>query len=444
MSTAFPTPPQPIRTTEAARLELLRLVPDADKSLATVFRRACELAARAIRVERVGIWLFVEDRSAIRCVALYERGTNEHSEGAILRVADFPNYFAALQIRKAVPAELAATDPRTAELAAAYLLPLGVSSMLDAGIYRNAELVGVVCHESVGQPREWTTEDRDFAGSVSDLLAVKLEAAKAEELRAACRTQEDRLLRLDKADAQAQLAAGVAHDFRNLLTVITGHTEMLTGRTDLPADVQGQLRAVAEAASRGTELVQELLEFARPNGRPPVALHLGEATTGFLPVLKATLGAARPIDYAPPPALGRALVNKTDYCRILLNLVTNAGDATPAGQAVGIRVRPIKATEGAGPESHYIMLEVADRGAGMDEATARRAFEPYFTTKPKGTGLGLPTVRKLLDRAGGFLRIESRPGRGTTIRCFFPRVGASSGGTQEFAIPPELYSKGAE
>jgi two-component system, cell cycle sensor histidine kinase and response regulator CckA len=443
VSTPKPTP-ESIRPTELARLELLRLVPDPGQSLITVFRRACELAARAIRVERVGVWLFVEDRSAIRCVALFEKVQNEYSEGAILRVADFPTYFSSLQIRKAVPAELATSDPRTAELADAYLHPLGITSMLDAGIYRNTDLVGVVCHESLGPPREWTTEDRDFAGSVADLLALKMEAATVEELRAASRTQEDRLLRLEKADAQAQLAAGVAHDFRNLLTVIAGHAEMLAGRTDLPKETRTQLQAMTEAATRGTDLVQELLEFARPNGRPPVAIHLGDATTEFLPILRATLGAGRPIDYTPPPVLGRALMNKTDYCRILLNLVTNAGDASPAGQPVTVRVRPIKAHEGAGPESHYIMLEVADRGPGMDEATARRVFEPYFTTKPKGTGLGLPIVRKLMDRAGGFLRVESRPGRGTIVRCFFPRVGASSGGTQEFAIPPELFSKGTE
>ena len=421
---------------------MLRL--DPGQSLIAVFRRACELAARAIRVERVGVWMFIEDRTAIRCVALFERGENEYSEGAILRVADFPTYFSSLQIRKAVPAELATSDPRTAELAAAYLHPLGITSMLDAGIYRGTDLVGVVCHESVGPPRAWTTEDRDFAGSVADLLALKMEAATVEELRTVCRTQQDRLFGLEKAEAQAQLAAGVAHDFRNLLTVILGHAELLGARTDLPADVRPQLQAMTEAAARGTDLVQELLEFARPNGRPPVALQLGEATAEFLPVLRAAVGSGHPVEYRPPPALGRALMNKTDYCRVLLNLVTNAGDATPAGRPINVRVRPIRATEGPGPESNYIMLEVADRGSGMDEETARRAFEPYFTTKPKGTGLGLPTVRRLLDRAGGFLRIESRPGRGTTVRCFFPRVGASSGGTQEFVIPPELFSKGTE
>ena len=133
MTSALPTP-EPIRPTELARLELLRLVPDPGQSLFTVLRRACELAARVIRVERVGVWLFVEDRTAIRCVALFERTENEFSEGAILRVADFPTYFAALHLRKAVPAELATADPSTAELAAAYLRPLGITSMLDAGI----------------------------------------------------------------------------------------------------------------------------------------------------------------------------------------------------------------------------------------------------------------------------------------------------------------------
>ena len=165
---------------------------------------------------------------------------------------------------------------------------------------------------------------------MADLLALKMEAATVEELRTVCRTQQDRLFGLEKADAQAQLAAGVAHDFRNLLTVIVGHAEMLGARTDLPADILPQLQAMVEAAARGTDLVQELLEFARPNGRPPVALHM-EKRRRVPPVLKAPRIQA-PAEYAPRRSR-RALINKTDYCRILLNLVSNAGDAArPAGR----------------------------------------------------------------------------------------------------------------
>src|SRR5262245_5104561 len=216
--------PRPSRATEVARLELARL--PADTPLDEVFSQACELSAQALAVERVGIWLFIDDREALRCVNLFERLKAEHSAGAVLRVADFPTYFASLDIRKAIPAEIAATESWTAELAPTYLQPLGICSMLDAGIFVNNVMVGVVCHEHVGSTREWTTEARDFAGSMADLLALRIQSAEAREQREAFQTQRERLSGQAQTAALSHLAAGLAHDFRNLLTVFLGQGEM--------------------------------------------------------------------------------------------------------------------------------------------------------------------------------------------------------------------------
>jgi signal transduction histidine kinase len=417
-------------------LELVRTPPDA--RLSDVFARACELAAEAVGVERVGVWLFVDTRSALRCVALFERSSREHSNGAVIRVADFPTYFASLNVRKAVPAEVAAQDPRTAELAAAYLNPLGITSMLDAGIFRGGELAGVVCFEHVGRPREWTTEVRDFAGSVADLLALRMEAADLEELKAAYRSQEGRLTAIERAESLEQMAAGVAHDFRNLLTVVAGNVELVEQRPDLAPEARDQLQAALAAARRGADLTTELLEFARPNHRPPVVLNLAEATAEFVPVLQAAVGNRYPIRYASAGRVGQVLVDKGQYTRVLLNLAVNARDAMPQGGEIRVQVAPVKLTDPAGPVGNFVMLTVSDRGAGMDEATRKKAFEPFFSTKSKGTGVGLTVVRRAVDRAGGIVRIESRPGQGTRVRAFFPRVGASGGETSEFpALPPE-------
>lgn len=427
--------PHPHRPTEAARLELTRL--PAGTPLADVFARACELAADAIRVERVGVWLYAEAHTALRCVDLYERSTGEHSTGTTLRVADFPAYFAALAVRKAIPAELAALDPRTSELAG-YLVPLGITSLLDAGIFTGDGLAGVVCHEHVGPPREWTTEERDFAGSVADLLALRLGAAEVGELRAVCRDQQERLAGAERAAALQHLAAGVAHDFRNLLTVVNGHAEVLADRPDLPADARAQAGHILDAGRRGVAVGNELLEFARPDTRPPAVLDLAAVTADFLPVLRAAVGPRHPVRFTPPAAVGQVLADQTDVIRVLLNLGLNARDALPDGGPVAVRVAPVKVAGGPGLTGHFVMVEVADGGAGMDAETRRRAFDPFFTTKPKGTGLGLAVVRRAVERAGGVVRIETAPGKGTAVRCFFPRVGASSGGTTDFRVPPEL------
>jgi signal transduction histidine kinase len=432
---ATPAGPAP-RPTDAARLELARLAPSTP--LTRVFARACELAASALRVERVGVWLFEDNRTALRCANLYERSKGEHSTGAVLRVADFPTYFQSVQLRKSVPAEVAAADPRTAELAAAYLTPLGIRSMLDAGVFVFGELVGVVCHEHVGYAREWTTEDRDFAGSVADLLANRVQQAEVNDLRAAFRTQQDRLAGLDKAEALEHLAGGVAHDFKNLLSVVLGNAELIAGRPDLHPDARRQLAALTEAARRGTDLARELLDFGRPAPRPPAVLHPGEVAGEFLPVLRSAVGPRYSVRYERPAAVGQVLVERSDFTRVLLNLVLNARDALPDGGPIDLCVLPVRLAGGRVPTGNYVLVEVTDQGLGMDAETRKRAFEPYYTTKKKGTGLGLAVVRRVVERSGGFVRVDSAPGRGTTIRAFFPRVGAGTGGTVEMAVPPEL------
>ena len=121
----------------------------------------------------------------------------------------------------------------------------------------------------------------------------------------------------------------------------------------------------------------------------------------------------------------------------VLNLVLNARDAMPSGGKIELKIAPVRTTE-AGESSHFVLLEVVDHGIGMDEATQERIFEPFFTTKAKGTGLGMAIVRRVVDRAGGLIRIISAPHQGTRVQVLFPRVGGSSGATSEFEIPPEL------
>jgi signal transduction histidine kinase len=109
----------------------------------------------------------------------------------------------------------------------------------------------------------------------------------------------------------------------------------------------------------------------------------------------------------------------------------------PDGGPIDIRLAPVKLTGDLNYSGRFVLLEVSDRGVGMDEVTRRRAFEPFFTTKAKGTGLGLAIVRQVVERAGGLVRVESAPSHGTTFRVFFPRIGAPSGETSEFILPPE-------
>ncbi|MGM0604546.1 MAG: GAF domain-containing protein [Halobacteriota archaeon] len=131
-------------------------------------RTITETAAETLEVDRVGIWLFEDGNSRLRNVDLYDRSTGEHESDDELTASEYPAYFEALESHRAVDAHEARTDPRTAELRDGYLEPLGITSMLDAGIRSGGDVIGIVCHEHVGEPREWTDDELRFAGEIAD------------------------------------------------------------------------------------------------------------------------------------------------------------------------------------------------------------------------------------------------------------------------------------
>ena len=429
------TIPAPSRATEQTRLDLVHIA--ADIPLDDFFRRVTELSAAALDVERAGIWLFAEDGATLRCVSLYQRSLDQHSSGALLTVADFPRYFASLDRRRSVPASRAPFAPWTEELNEVYLKPLGIQSLLDSAIMIEAEMVGVVCFEHIGPPREWTTESLDFASSASDRVAVRIKATEVRELKALLAERAEQLSERNRTESLGQFAASIAHDLRNYLTVFLGNGELIHTNSKLPNDVREQGRVIADTAGRVGEMVQELLDFASPAVRRPNVIDLHQFTLDSLPELRAAIGSNFQLRYVGSDRAGRVFIDSNRYLRMLFNLALNARDAMPKGGVIEMRLGPVKLSGDASFTGRFVMLEVVDTGIGMDEATRKRALEPYFSTKSRGTGLGLAIVQRIVTRAGGLMRIESDPGQGTTMRVFFPLIGPSLGGTNEFPLLPE-------
>jgi PAS domain S-box-containing protein len=168
-------------------------------------------------VERASIWLYDELRTGIECVELYERGPRRHSRGMILSAADFPAYFRALEEERAIVATDAHEDPRTREFSDCYLQPLGIGAMLDAPVRVRGRMAGVVCHEHVGGPRQWTFEEESFAASIADLATFILEAAESRRGQEALRESEERFRQL-------------AESIRACFYITEGRTETTAGR----------------------------------------------------------------------------------------------------------------------------------------------------------------------------------------------------------------------
>jgi signal transduction histidine kinase len=309
--------------------------------------------------------------------------------------------------------------------------------MLDAPIHWGEEVIGVVCHEHVGPPREWSTEDRDFAMSVGDAAGFRLKLAQGQLIQAMVWNRAEVLPEGDRYSLVGRLAAGVAHDFRNLLTVIMGNAALITQRNDVPAEVIQRAEQILEAGERGAQLIRQLLEFGRePTGQPrPVSL--SEVLKRLLPLLQTGVGKHYPIEFQAAPDQDWIWIDPSHLERVVMNLVLNAREAMPKGGTITIQVRVEHSSRGRGPAGCYVCLEVRDSGVGIAPEHLPRVFEPGFTTKTNGMdrGMGLAIVRRLVERAGGFIRVESQPGSGSVFRVYWPRVTghalSRSGGSEE-------------
>ncbi|QAY76729.1 PAS domain S-box protein [Sphingosinicella sp. BN140058] len=265
---------------------------------------------------------------------------------------------------------------------------------------------------------------------------VTAEKAAAAELDAA----QEALRQAQKMEAMGQLTGGVAHDFNNLLTPIVGGLDMLQ-RKALGGEREQRLIAGAmQSAERAKTLVQRLLAFARRQPLQASAVDVGALVTGMADLVASTSGpqirvAVETADAMPP---ARADANQLEMA--LLNLGVNARDAMPDGGTLRITadcesVAPGHRTNLAA--GRYIRLSVADTGIGMDEATLKRAVEPFFSTKGvgKGTGLGLSSAHGLASQLGGALTIDSRPNVGTNVTLWLP-VSADGSAADAAAKPP--------
>lgn len=237
------------------------------------------------------------------------------------------------------------------------------------------------------------------------------------------RRLQDRLRQAEKLEALGQLSGGVAHDFNNLLTVISGHCELLLHLGSLAPEVCAKLERIQSAAATAAAITRQLLVFSR---RQPVAiavLDLNHSLAVGEGLINALLGDRIEISVQPSSQPSWVRLDATQLQQILMNLAVNARDAMENGGRLAFAVQQRRVLPGSGhpvPSGDYVLLTVTDSGPGMDEATCARIFEPFFTTKALGTGLGLSTVHSIVTEAGGYIFVNSQPGRGTAFEIYFP------------------------
>jgi signal transduction histidine kinase len=239
-----------------------------------------------------------------------------------------------------------------------------------------------------------------------------------------------------RLEAIGQLAGGIAHDFNNLLTVIIGYGESMRDRMPPGGEGDAEAAELLGAAERAAKLTRQLLAFSRRQTLQPKPVNLNDVVAHMHAMLTRLIGEHVQLVTALAGDLAIVQADRAQLEQVILNLVINARDAMADGGTVTIdsfnrEIGPdevrVSSDYGAIPPGSYVVLRVTDTGAGMDEETRARAFEPFFSTKgTQGTGLGLSTVYGIVKQSGGFIGLESEKGRGTRVLIYLPQSTATA------------------
>jgi len=238
-----------------------------------------------------------------------------------------------------------------------------------------------------------------------------------------------------RMEAVGTLAGGIAHDFNNALTGIIGFADLLRMRLEKEPKLQGDVDEILKCAGRASTLTRQLLAFARRQVIDPVSTGLNMVVRDLSRLMKKVSGEQIEVRTRLTEGIPDIFADRGQIEQVLLNLCLNSRDAMPEGGEFIVSTGTVRWAEervedqAPMPAGEYVLLTVADDGCGMDEATRKRVFEPYFTTKApgKGTGLGLSMVYGIVKQNRGFIFLDTRPEGGTTFRIYFPAVEAVSG-----------------
>jgi len=244
---------------------------------------------------------------------------------------------------------------------------------------------------------------------------------------------EDQLRQAQKMESVGLLAGGVAHDFNNMLQIITSHVDILLGKVEAGHPPHTSLLAIGTAAQHSAEITRQLLAFARKQAASPKVLDLNEAVAGLRNTIQRLVGDDIDLRWTPGRDLWHVRIDPAQLDQILSNLAVNARDATGGSGTLTIETKNFIfdeeycAAHSGSVAGDYVMLAASDNGRGMDKETLSHVFEPFFTTKGLGNaaGLGLATVYGIVKQNSGFIDVWSERGQGTTFKMYLRRAEAA-------------------
>jgi PAS domain S-box-containing protein len=234
---------------------------------------------------------------------------------------------------------------------------------------------------------------------------------------------EEQLRQSQKMEAVGRLAGGVAHDFNNIMGIISGHAELMQLSAANPAD-RVRAERIITATEKAASLTRQLLAFGRKQVMSLKLLNLSTIVEGVSSMVNCLMSAEVQINIHASKNLGLVQADQSQLEQVIMNLATNARQAMPDGGTLTITIDEIECGKDFPdvPPGEYVRLSVVDTGIGMTEEIQSRVFEPFFTTKKMGTGLGLSTVYGIIKQSGGYVTVQSAPQQGSTFSVFLPVI----------------------
>jgi PAS domain S-box-containing protein len=393
-------------------------------------------AAQTLGLARVMFARFETTRDGVilRSEVLYRAASDDtqaESELGVFAMAEYPRYFAALVSNRPVIANDACTNPATAEFRDHYLIPLGITSMLDVPVWMDGKVVAVVCCEHVGPARDWSPETVGFALSVGNLVALTLEAANRARTEADLREAEaDVRMALAReqelSELKSRFVAMASHEFRTPLTAILSSVELLERYGDrLTPDNKTELIGMIKNAIKNmTQMLEEVLFIGKGDTGHlqfnPELTDTDAFCEQLLRELRAGIGQDHRIEFARSDDSSPVRVDSHLLRQILVNLLSNAIKFSPQGSSVTL-------TQTRRPDA--IVFEVTDQGMGIPPEDQPNLFNTFHRARNvnniQGTGLGLAIVKQCADLHGGLITYTSVLGQGTRFTVKIPLAGES-------------------
>jgi len=282
-------------------------------------------------------------------------------------------------------------------------------------------------------------------GEVVRMVGTHVDVTEMKKLEAQCRQTQ-------KMEAVGQLAGGVAHDFNNILSIISGYTHLILEQVGAASPVRNYVEQIAKAGNRAAVLTKSLLAYSR---KQPVALaviDLGEVVRGLEPFFRKLIREDLELEINCSAAPLKILADRGQLEQVLMNLVTNARDAMPNSGRLSLETAAVTLdrafidSHGYGKKGAYASFSIADNGSGMDQETQSHIFEPFFTTKEqgKGTGLGLSMAYGIVKKHDGFIEVQSEPGTGTTVSIYLPSLSCAAEVEKKELLAPVALQGGSE